>query len=100
MNSSGVSTEGTGCLDLCLFELFILWVHIQDLEMDPKDKKFKETKVQATSTIRTDTGTIRGADLKPGDKVVVVRGVLHNPHSFKVKGPSSATIFNIGLPEK
>src|SRR5438876_1513935 len=73
---------------------------LKDLEMDPKDKKFKETKLQATSTSRTDTGTIRGADLKQGDQVVVVRGVLHNPHSFKVKGPSSATIFNIGLPEK
>lgn len=29
-----------------------------------------------------------------------VKGVLHNPHSFEVKGPSSATIFNIGLAEK
>jgi len=28
------------------------------------------------------------------------KGVLHNPHSFEVKGPSSTTIFNIGLPEK
>jgi hypothetical protein len=27
-------------------------------------------------------------------------GVLHNPHSFEVKGASSTTIFNIGLPEK
>jgi hypothetical protein len=31
-----------------------------------------------------------------------VKGVLHNPHSFKVKigSPGSATIFNIALPEK
>ncbi|CAI4032926.1 Carboxypeptidase regulatory-like domain-containing protein [Nitrospira tepida] len=29
-----------------------------------------------------------------------VKGVLHNPHSFEVKGPSSSTIFNIGLAEK
>jgi hypothetical protein len=29
-----------------------------------------------------------------------VKGVLHNPHSFEVTGPSSTTIFNIGLPEK
>jgi hypothetical protein len=29
-----------------------------------------------------------------------VKGVLHNPHSFEVLGPSSATIFNIGLAEK
>lgn len=29
-----------------------------------------------------------------------VKGVLHNPHSFEVKGPSSATVFNIGLAEK
>src|SRR5207245_2250451 len=56
---------------------------LKDLEMDPKDKKFKETKVNASDTIRTETGTVRGADLKPGDKITVVRGVLHNPHSFK-----------------
>jgi len=72
----------------------------KDLEMDPKDKKFKETKVKSLDTIRTDTGTLREADLKPGAKFVMVRGVLHNPHSFKVKGASSATIFNIGLPDK
>ena len=29
-----------------------------------------------------------------------VKGVLHNPHSFFVKGFSSSTDFNIGLPEK
>src|SRR5215831_393484 len=29
-----------------------------------------------------------------------VKGVLHNPHSFFVKGSSSATDFNIGLAEK
>ena len=29
-----------------------------------------------------------------------VKGVLHNPHSFEVKGPASTTIFNIALPEK
>lgn len=29
-----------------------------------------------------------------------VKGVLHNPHSFEVKGASSATVFNIGLAEK
>jgi hypothetical protein len=73
---------------------------LKDLELDPKDKKFKETKIKASDTIRTDTGTVKAADLKAGDKVVVVRGVLHNPHSFKVKGTSSATIFNIGLPNK
>src|SRR5437867_10104821 len=72
----------------------------KDVEMDPKDKKFKETKVKALDTIRTDSGSVREADLKPGAKVVMVRGVLHNPHSFKVKGASSATIFNIGLPDK
>ena len=72
----------------------------KDVEMDPKDKKFKERKINASDTIHTETGPVRGADLKPGDKVVIVRGVLHNPHSFKVKGPSSATIFNIALPEK
>lgn len=29
-----------------------------------------------------------------------VKGVLHNPHSFEVLGPSSTTVFNIGLAEK
>lgn len=29
-----------------------------------------------------------------------VKGVLHNPHSFFVKGPSSSTDFNIALAEK
>ncbi len=72
----------------------------KDLEPDPKDGKFKETKFRASDPISTDTGTIREADLKPGAKISLVRGVLHNPHSFKVKGPSNATIFNIALPEK
>ena len=72
----------------------------KDVEKDPKTGTFKETKFKASDTIHTATGTVREADLKPGAKVVLVRGVLHNPHSFKVKGPSSATIFNIGLPEK
>src|SRR5205807_8485205 len=43
---------------------------LKDLEMDPKDKKFKETKIKASDTIRTDTGTVKAADLKPGDKIV------------------------------
>jgi hypothetical protein len=72
----------------------------KDVDLDPKTGKFKETKIKASEGIRTETGTLHEADLKPGAKVVVARGVLHNPHSFKVKGPSSATIFNIGLPEK
>ncbi|MER3421939.1 MAG: hypothetical protein C4293_00600 [Nitrospiraceae bacterium] len=29
-----------------------------------------------------------------------VKGVLHNPHAFEVLGPSSTTVFNIGLAEK
>ncbi|WP_447979588.1 carboxypeptidase-like regulatory domain-containing protein [Candidatus Nitrospira bockiana] len=28
------------------------------------------------------------------------KGVLHNPHSFEVLGPTSSTVFNIGLAEK
>jgi hypothetical protein len=28
------------------------------------------------------------------------KGVLHNPHAFEVKGPSSSTIFNVGLAAK
>src|SRR5437016_13698835 len=65
---------------------------LKDLEMDPKDKKLKETKVQPSDTIHTETGTTSGADLKPGDKVGVVRGVLPHPTSCNVQGPSSATI--------
>jgi hypothetical protein len=72
----------------------------KDVDPDPKDGKFKETKIKASDPIRTDTGTLHEADLKPGAKIALVRGVLHNPHSFKVKGPSSATIFNVGLPNK
>jgi len=71
----------------------------KDVEPD-KDGKFKERQIKASDTIRTDSGTVSPGDLKPGDKRVLVMGVLHNPHSFKVKGPSSATIFNIALPEK
>jgi len=29
-----------------------------------------------------------------------MKGVLHNPHAFEVLGPSSSTVFNIGLAEK
>src|SRR5437016_6788700 len=65
---------------------------LKDLEIDPKDKKLKETKVQPSATIHTETGTTSGADLKPGDKVGVVRGVLPHPTSCNVQGPSSATI--------
>src|SRR6266545_1767441 len=72
----------------------------KDVDPDPKDGKFKETKIKASDPIPTDTGILHEADLKPGAKISLVRGVLHNPHSFKVKGPSSATIFNIALSNK
>jgi Polysaccharide lyase family 4, domain II len=42
---------------------------------------------------------VMNTDSDPDDPKSV-KGVLHNPHSFEVKGPSSTTIFNIGLPEK
>ncbi|MGE3152708.1 MAG: carboxypeptidase-like regulatory domain-containing protein [Nitrospiraceae bacterium] len=42
---------------------------------------------------------VENHDADPDDPKSV-KGVLHNPHSFEVKGPSSATIFNIGLAEK
>ncbi len=42
---------------------------------------------------------VMNKDFDPDDPKSV-KGVLHNPHSFEVKGPSSTTIFNIGLPEK
>ena len=70
----------------------------KDVEPDEKGK-FKERNLK-TSECHTETGTPCPGDLKPGAKLVVMLGVLHNPHSFKVKGASSATIFNIGLPEK
>ncbi len=42
---------------------------------------------------------VMNTDADPDDPKSV-KGVLHNPHSFEVAGPSSTTIFNIGLPEK
>ncbi|HSE58977.1 MAG TPA: hypothetical protein VLA99_09775 [Nitrospiraceae bacterium] len=42
---------------------------------------------------------VENHDADPDDPKSV-KGVLHNPHSFEVKGPSSSTIFNIGLAEK
>jgi polysaccharide lyase family 4-like protein len=42
---------------------------------------------------------VMNTDADPDDPKSV-KGVLHNPHSFEVTGPSSTTIFNIGLPEK
>ena len=42
---------------------------------------------------------VMNKDADPDDPKSV-KGVLHNPHSFEVKGPASTTIFNIALPEK
>ena len=42
---------------------------------------------------------VENHDADPDDPKSV-KGVLHNPHAFAVKGPSSSTIFNIGLAEK
>jgi hypothetical protein len=42
---------------------------------------------------------VENHDADPDDPKSV-KGVLHNPHSFEVLGPSSTTIFNIGLAEK
>lgn len=42
---------------------------------------------------------VENHDADPDDPKSV-KGVLHNPHSFEVKGPSSSTVFNIGLAEK
>jgi len=42
---------------------------------------------------------VMNTDADPDDPKSV-KGVLHNPHSFEVMGPSTTTIFNIGLPEK
>lgn len=42
---------------------------------------------------------VMNKDADPDDPKSV-KGVLHNPHSFEVKGTASTTIFNIALPEK
>ncbi len=42
---------------------------------------------------------VENTDADPDDPKSV-KGVLHNPHSFFVKGSSSSTDFNIGLAEK
>ena len=42
---------------------------------------------------------VENHDADPDDPKSV-KGVLHNPHSFEQKGPSSTTVFNIGLAEK
>lgn len=42
---------------------------------------------------------VMNKDADPDDPKSV-KGVLHNPHSFEVKGTSNTTIFNIALPEK
>ncbi len=42
---------------------------------------------------------VMNTDADPDDPKSV-KGVLHNPHSFEVKGSASTTIFNIALPEK
>lgn len=42
---------------------------------------------------------VENHDADPDDPKSI-KGVLHNPHAFEVKGPSSSTIFNIGLTEK
>ncbi|MBH0195382.1 MAG: hypothetical protein HP494_07220, partial [Nitrospira sp.] len=42
---------------------------------------------------------VENTDADPDDPKSV-QGVLHNPHSFVVKGTSSATGFNIGLAKK
>ena len=42
---------------------------------------------------------VMNKDADPDDPKSV-KGVLHNPHSFEVKGAASTTIFNIALPEK
>lgn len=42
---------------------------------------------------------VENRDADPDDPKSV-KGVLHNPHAFEVKGASSSTVFNIGLAEK
>ncbi len=54
-----------------------------------------------TGTVTANQSSFRvmNKDADPDDPKSV-KGVLHNPHSFEVKGAASTTIFNIALPEK
>ncbi|HXV69259.1 MAG TPA: hypothetical protein VD738_10070 [Nitrospira sp.] len=49
--------------------------------------------------VNTKSFKVENMDADPDDPKSV-QGVLHNPHSFVVKGASSATGFNIGLAKK
>lgn len=49
--------------------------------------------------VNTKSFKVENTDADPDDPKSV-QGVLHNPHSFVVKGSSSATGFNIGLAKK
>lgn len=49
--------------------------------------------------VNTKSFKVENTDADPDDPKSVA-GVLHNPHSFVVKGASSATGFNIGLAKK
>jgi hypothetical protein len=49
--------------------------------------------------VNTKSFKVENTDADPDDPKSV-QGVLHNPHSFVVKGTSSATGFNIGLAKK
>ncbi len=49
--------------------------------------------------VNTKSFKVENTDADPDDPKSVA-GVLHNPHSFVVKGSSSATGFNIGLAKK
>lgn len=49
--------------------------------------------------VNKQTFRVENHDADPEDPKSA-KGVLHNPHSFEVKGPSSTTIFNVGLAEK
>lgn len=49
--------------------------------------------------VNTKSFKVENTDADPDDPKSV-QGVLHNPHSFVVKGASSATGFNIGLAKK
>ena len=88
-------------------------IAIQDVPME-KPFEFAGTKVNADGcrllvqggpstfvgvVVRGKEIVIENMDADPNDPKAAT-GVLHNPHAYEVFGASSATIFNLPLPEK
>ena len=83
-------------------------VAVRDIEDKPFVDGFKGTDIVAEFceflpftgvVVAQKSFRVENHDSDPDDPKSV-KGVLHNPHSFFVKGSSSSTDFNIGLAEK